>query len=83
MFQVNMVLPSGRCESLSLLRSSKVGDLNILAQTSFGQGRLTLITAEGHVLLDPLESICAAGLEDDAKNKLHGFALAQKDSLKT
>ena len=30
MFQVNIVLPSGRCESLSLPRSSKVGDLKIL-----------------------------------------------------
>ena len=64
MFQVNIVLPSGRCESLSLPRSSKVGDLKILAQTYFGQGRFKLITAEGHVLLDPLESIYDAGLED-------------------
>ena len=59
MLHVKVFLPSGRCEKLSLPQSSKVGDLRILAQKSFAQGFLRLVTAQGTVLTDPLESLQA------------------------
>ena len=64
MLHVKVFLPSGRCEKLSLPQSSKVGDLRILAQRSFAQGFLRLVTAQGDVLKDPLESLQAVGLQN-------------------
>ena len=64
MLHVKVFLPSGRCEKLSLPQSSKVGDLRILAQKSFAQGFLRLVTAKGDVLTDPLESLQAVGLQN-------------------
>ena len=65
MLQINVALPSGKRKQLAILESSKVGDLIVLAQESFGQGfRLRLVTAEGHVLSDHVKSLQAAGIED-------------------
>jgi len=65
MLQINVALPSGKRNQLAILESSKVGDLIVLAQESFGQGfRLRLVTAEGHVLSDHVKSLQAAGIED-------------------
>lgn len=64
MLQVYVALPSGKPKSLSIAESSKVGDLKCLAQKSFDQGFLRLVTAEGQVLADPTQSLRAAGLQD-------------------
>eukprot|EP00435_Cladocopium_sp_Y103_P035419 s149_g9.t1 len=64
MLQVNVSLPSGRSESLLLSHSSKVGDLRILAQKSFRRGFLRLVSSDGHPLIDPKESLEAAGILD-------------------
>ena len=64
MLQLNVALPSGRSETFSLLQSSKVGDLRVLAQTSFHCGFLRLVTANIDTL-DPGESLQAAGLQDE------------------
>ena len=53
MIQVQVALPSGKRKTLAIEESSKVGDLKILAQKTFGQGFLGLVTALGHVLNDP------------------------------
>ena len=63
MLQVYVALPSGKRKSLSIAESSKVGDLKLLAQKSFEQGFLKLVTAEVHVLADPMQSLQAAGLQ--------------------
>ena len=63
MLQLNVSLPSGRSEKLSLLQSSKVGDLRVLAQKSFQLGFLRLVTANND-MLDPVESLQAAGLQE-------------------
>ena len=63
MLQLTVALTSGRSESLTIPESSKVGDLKLMAQKSFGQPFLRLATAEGRVLTDPLELLQNA-LED-------------------
>ena len=64
MLQVNVALPSGKRNSLSIAESSKVGDLKRLAQKSFEQGFLRLVTAEGRILADPNQFLQAAGLKE-------------------
>eukprot|EP00435_Cladocopium_sp_Y103_P028893 s3552_g7.t1 len=63
MLQLNVELPSGRSEKFSLLQSSKVGDLRVLAQKSFQCGFLRLVTANHH-MVDPMESLQTAGLQE-------------------
>ena len=65
MIQVTVALASGRRKSLSILESSKVEDLRKLAQKFFGQGCLQLATADGCILSDPMQTLQAAGLQDD------------------
>jgi hypothetical protein len=65
MMKVNVALPSGRTETLSLPESSKVGDLRVLAQKSFLQGFLRLVTSDGQMLLDPMQSLQAAGIQQE------------------
>ena len=60
--QVHVALPSGKRNSLSIAESSKVGNLKRLAQKSFEQGFLKLVTADGHVLADSMQSLQAPGL---------------------
>ena len=38
MLKVEIALPSGHCETLSVRQSSKIGALRILAQKLFGRG---------------------------------------------
>ena len=64
MFQVNVALPSGKSEIFEIPGSSKVGDLKILAQESFGQRFLRLVSAEGNSLLDLQASLQTAGIRD-------------------
>ena len=64
MLRVNVALPSGRREGISIPSSSTVGHLRTLTQKAFGQGFLRLLTAEGHVLSDHVKSLQAAGIED-------------------
>ena len=69
-------LPSGSTVKLSLSQDSTVGDLKVLAQESFGQF-LRLVTATGHVLIDPLASLQAAGMEEGT----HLTAVAQQAQI--
>eukprot|EP00435_Cladocopium_sp_Y103_P017121 s2206_g4.t1 len=62
MFQLTVAMPSGRSEKLVVPKSSAVGDLKLLAQKTFGQGFLRLV-ADGRIL-DPMESLETAGLQD-------------------
>ena len=73
MLQVNISLPSGRSEKLSLPESSKVGDLRTLAQKAFRQGFLRLVMSDGRLLADPQESLQTAGIQEG--DTLAAFAL--------
>ena len=64
MLQLNVSFPSGRSEKLSLLQSSKVGDLKVLAQKLFQCGFLKLVTANND-MMDPAKSLQAAGLQEE------------------
>ena len=64
MLHLNITRPSGRSDRVSLPCSSKVGDLRVLAQKSFQNGFLSLITAEGRVLEDPQQSLEDVQLRD-------------------
>lgn len=64
MLQVNVTLPSGRSETISLPESSTAGDLRRRAQKALGQRFLRLVS-KGHVLADPQETLQAAGLQDE------------------
>ena len=77
MLRLNIALPSGKRKALEFDESSKVGDLKRLAQKSFGQGLLRLVTAMGTVLLDPQQSLLAAGLQDGD----HVTAVVQRAKL--
>eukprot|EP00435_Cladocopium_sp_Y103_P033685 s1241_g8.t1 len=82
MLDIKVALPSGHCEDLSVSESSKVGDLRILAQKSFGQGFLRLI-ADGRILTDeePLPAsaghhqLTAIALEAKVAGTSRAFAL--------
>ena len=64
MLQVNVTLPNGCHEVLSVEPSSKVQDLQIAAQQTFGRRFLRLVTAKNRVLDNPEETIETAGLEN-------------------
>eukprot|EP00435_Cladocopium_sp_Y103_P062881 s551_g24.t1 len=64
MLRVHVSFPSGSGETLSIPEHSKVGDLKLLAQKTFGKGFLKLVRGDGHVLTDLKESLQAAGLRD-------------------
>ena len=63
MLQVNVVLPNGHSELLSLLPSSTVQDLKTAAKRAFGKKSL-LVTAKNRVLLDPGKTLEEAEIED-------------------
>jgi hypothetical protein len=73
---VNVSLPSGCCKTLSLSHSSIVSDLKLLAQKSFGQGFLRLVTEEGRVLTDLMETLPSV-IQDGE----HLTAIAQQPKL--
>ena len=60
MLSVNVSLPSGRNESLKVPELSTVGDLQVLAQESFGQKFLRLVTSKNVALTNPKDSLQAA-----------------------
>ena len=78
MFHVSVALPSGRSENFAISRSSKVGDLRILAQKAFQLGFLRLAAAD-HSVVDPTKSLQDAGLEDGD----HLTAIAAVTALKS
>ena len=65
MLRVNVVFPSGSGETLLLPEHSKVGDLKLLAQTTFGRGFLKLVTMDGRVLTNLEETLQAAGVQEE------------------
>ena len=76
LMEINVSLPSGRAEKLSVPEFSQVGDLKILAQKALRQGFLKLVH-KGRVLTDPLQS-----LEDvDLKDGDHLTVIAQQAKL--
>ena len=52
MIQINVAVPSGHAELLTLLPSSTVQDVRTAAQRAFGKKHLRLITAKNRVLVD-------------------------------
>ena len=71
-------MPSGRSETLSAPHVLTVGRLRSLIQKSFGQRFLRLVKGtEGHVFLDPLQSLEDAGIQDQD----HIIAIAQQAKL--
>ena len=64
MIQINVVLPNGHAELLSLMPSSTVQDLGTKTQRAFGRKYLRLITAKNRVLDDPEKTLEEAQIED-------------------
>ena len=64
MLKINIALPSGKRKCFAAEQSSKVGDLKVLAQKVFRLGFLRLVTADGHPLIDPMQSLHAAGVHE-------------------
>ena len=64
MLRLNLVLPSGRSESLAVDKLAKVADLKILAQNVFSKSNLTLVTVEGRALTNPLRLLQDERLQD-------------------
>ena len=77
MLQVTVSFPSASGEILQLPKHSKVGDLKILAQKTFGKGLLKLVTEDGRLLTNPQDSLQAAGVKDAA----HLTAVVQQVQL--
>ena len=77
MLQVIVSFPSGSGETLSLPEHSKVGDLKIQAQKSFGKGFLKLVNVGGHVLTNLEDSLQAA----DVREGDHLTAVAQQVNI--
>ena len=63
-FHVNVALPNGHAELLTLLPSSTVQDLRAKAQRAFGKKYLGLVTAKNRVLVDPDTTLAEAEIED-------------------
>ena len=74
MLEINISFLSGCGETLSVPELSKVGDLKLLAKRAFGQGFLKLVTAKGHVLTNPEDSLQDSGVQDGE----HLTAVAQQ-----
>ena len=64
MFQLNVALPNGHGELLTLLPSSAVQDLRTKAERAFGKKYLSLITSKNRVLIDPDTTLQEAEIED-------------------
>ena len=61
--KLNFSLPSGRCETVSVLQSSTIADLKTAAQQSFGQRFLRLAAPDGRIF-DPKDSLRLSGFQD-------------------
>ena len=64
MIQINVLLPNGHAELLTLLPSSTVQDVRTKAERAFGKRYLRLITAKNRVLVDPDRTLEEAEIED-------------------
>ena len=64
MIQINVVLPNGHAELLTLLPSSTVQDVRTETQRAFGKKYLRLITAKNRVLADFEQTLEEAEIED-------------------
>ena len=64
MLKINVVLPNGHAELLSLLPSAKMQDLRTKAQRAFGKKYLRLITAKNRVLVNFEQSLEEAEIQD-------------------
>ena len=64
MIQINVLLPNGHAELLTLLPSSTVRDVRTKAERAFGKRYLRLITAKNRVLVDPDRTLEEAEIED-------------------
>ena len=62
--RVNVVLPNGHAEALTLLPSSIVQDVNTMAQGALGKKHIRLITAKNRLLVDPEKTLEEAEIED-------------------
>eukprot|EP00434_Breviolum_minutum_P031190 symbB.v1.2.027583.t1/scaffold2769.1/size71079/1 len=64
MLKINVVLPSGHAELLTLLPSSTLQELKTAAQQAFGKMHLRLITAKNRVLVNFEQTLEEAEMED-------------------
>eukprot|EP00434_Breviolum_minutum_P031260 symbB.v1.2.027641.t1/scaffold2850.1/size68925/3 len=64
MLKINVVLPNGHAELLTLLPSSTVQDVRTKAQQAFGKKHLRLITAKNRVLADFEQTLEEAEIKD-------------------
>ena len=64
MIQINVALPSGHAELLTLLPSSTVRDVRTKAERSFGKKYLRLSTAKNRVLVNPDKTLEEVEVED-------------------
>ena len=64
MLQINVALPNGHAEPLTLLPSSTVQDLRTKAQRAFGKKRIRLITAKNRLLVNFEQTLEEADIED-------------------
>ena len=64
MLKINVALPNGHAELLTLLPSSTVRDVRTKAQRAFGKKYLRLITAKNRVLVDPDKTLEESEIED-------------------
>lgn len=79
MLQISISFPSGCGDTFLCPELSKVGDLKLLAQRSFRQGFLKLVTAKGCLLTNLTDSLQAAGIQDGE----HLIAVAQQGQVST
>ena len=64
MFKIDVALPNGHAEPLTLLPSSTVQDVRTKAERAFGKKYLRLITVKNRVLVDPDKTLEEAEIED-------------------
>eukprot|EP00434_Breviolum_minutum_P016427 symbB.v1.2.014480.t1/scaffold1060.1/size140514/3 len=64
MLEINVALPNGHAELLTLLPSSTIQDVRTKAQLAFGKKHLRLITAKNRVLVDFEQTLEEAKIED-------------------
>ena len=64
MLKINVALPNGHAEFLTLLPSSTVQDVRTKAQRAFGKKYLKLITAKNRVLVNFEQTLQEAEIED-------------------
>ncbi len=64
MLTIDVALPNGHAELLTLLPSSTVQEVRTKAERAFGRKYLRLITAKNRVLVDPHQTLEEAEIED-------------------